>query len=221
MLVEESYQKYLQKVEKNGRNDNISTNRGRYVDIFNESLNKFTEFYIDNKGSDDIRYIQKLLITDLVLSESTQNKNHYDFPLPKEYLDLSNVYAMVSKEKCSNQILYLDEIREENKNEWLQDENYKPSFLWRTSFYDLSEDNINVYYDDFKIDELVLSYYKKPNKISLINPSDPESKFNELNKIEFEDHITDRVISLCAGEFSLNENDPIYQAQKQRVVSKL
>lgn len=221
MLVEESYQKYKLKVEKNGRNDNISTERGRYVVTFNEALNKFSEFYIDNKSSDDIRYIQKLLISDLVISNPTENKNHYDFLIPKDYLDSANVYAKASKGKCSDKIIYLDEIREENKNEWLQDENYKPSFLWRTSFYNIAKDNINVYFDDFKVDVIVLSYYKKPNKISLINPSDPESKFNENDKIEFEDHITDRIISLCAGEFSLNENDPIYQAQKQRVVSKL
>lgn len=221
MLVEESYTKYRQKVEKNGRNDNISTDRGRYINLFNEAQNKFTEFYLDNKGSDDIRYIQKLLITDLELPTSTQNNNHYDFPLPKNYLDLSNVYAKVSKEKCLNQILYLDEIREENKSEWLQDENYKPSFLWRASFYNISKDNINVYFDNFTIDKLILSYYKKPNQISLIDSNNPESKFDENQKIEFEDHITDRIISLCAGEFSLNENDPIYQAQKQRVISKL
>lgn len=221
MLVEESYTKYRQKVEKNGRNDNISTDRGRYINLFNEAQNKFTEFYLDNKGSDDIRYIQKLLITDLELPTSIQNNNHYDFPLPKNYLDLSNVYAKVSKEKCLNQILYLDEIREENKSEWLQDENYRPSFLWRASFYNISKDNINVYFDNFTIDKLILSYYKKPNQISLIDSNNPESKFDENQKIEFEDHITDRIISLCAGEFSLNENDPIYQAQKQRVVSKL
>lgn len=221
MLVEESYQKYLLKVEKNGRNDNISTDRGRYVLIFNEALNKFAEFYIDNKGSDDIRYIQKLLISDLIISNPTQSENHYDFPIPKDYLDLANVYAKATKEKCSDKVIYLDEIREENKSEWLQDENYKPSFLWRASFYNVAKDNINVYFDDFKVDDIVLSYYKKPNKISLINPSDPESKFDETKVIEFEDHITDRIISLCAGEFSLNEQDPIYQAQKQRVVSKL
>jgi hypothetical protein len=221
MLVEDSYIKYKQKVEKNGRNDNISTDRGRYVILFNESQNKFAEFCIDNKGTDDIRYIQKLLTPDLVIKNSIDSNNHAAFSLPKDYLDLANVYAKVSKKECLNQELYLDEIREENKNEWLQDENYKPSFLWRTSFYNIAKDNINVYFDDFKIEEIVLSYYKKPNNISLINPSDPESKFDETQKIEFEDHITDRIISWCAGEFSLNENDPIYQAQKQRVISKL
>jgi hypothetical protein len=221
MLVEESYQKYLLKVEKNGKNDNISTDRGRYVIIFNESLNKFVEFYLDNKNTDDIRYIQKLLISDAVLINPTKNKNHFDFKIPKNYLDLATVYAKASKNKCTDKTIYLDEIREENKTEWLQDDNYKPSFLWRTSFYNISEDNINVYFEDFEINSIILSYYKKPNKISLINPSDPESKFDETKQIEFEDHITDRIISLCAGEFSLNENDPIYQAQKQRVVSKL
>ncbi len=221
MLVETAYQKYLLKVEKNGRNDNISTDRGRFVITFNESLNKFTEWHLDNKGSDDIRYIQKLLVADKSITSPTKIKNHFDFPLPENYLDLSGVYAKGSKDKCKGQTIYLYEAKEENKTDWLQDENYKPSFLWRESFYNIANDKINVYYEDFTVETIVLSYYRKPTQIALINPADPESKFNELFIIDFEDHITDRIISLCAGEFALNENDPIFQAQKQRVVSKL
>ena len=221
MLIEQAFQKYLQKVEKNGRNDNISTERGRFVTIYNESQNKYIEYILDRKSNDDIRHIQSLLITDKKLSDPQKVRNHYNFKFPPNYFDLSNVYALGSKGKCKNKEIYLFEAKEENKNELLQDEYHKPSFFWRETFYILATDTLNVYYDDFTIENLILSYYRKPVQIALLDPENPETTFNETIQMDFPDYVQDRIISLCAGEFSLNENDPIFQAQKQRVVSKL
>ena len=221
MKVEQTYQKYLQKVEKNITNDNISTDRSRFVLLFNESQNKFQEWILDKKGEDDIRYIQHLLEIDKVIPYLQKNLDHYDFPLPKNYFDLSNVYAKCTSGKCTNQIVRLFEIREEDKNELLQDEFNKPSFLWRESLYTVSSNQINVYFDEFIVDNIVLSYYRYPRKITLLNPFDPESTFDETQEIEFDDKTIDRIISICAGEFDTNNSDPRFQIQKQRIINKI
>lgn len=221
MLIEQAYQKYLQKVEKNGTNDNISTDRGRFVVLYNESTNKIIEWLLDRRSEDDVRYIQKLLIVDKKVSSSTKRLDHYDFKVPENYFDFSNVYALGSTTDCKGEKLYLFPIKEEDKNEILQDPYNKPSFLYRESPYTLSSDAVNVYADDFSIDSIFLSYYRYPNQIQLINPEDPESLFNESIEIEFDDKLVDRIISLCAGEFDINEENQRFQFQKQRVIQKV
>lgn len=221
MLVETAYQKYLNKVEKNGVNDNISTDRGRFVILYNESQNKIQESLLDRRGEDDIRYIQKLLVSNKEILFENKNEEYYRFPLPGNYFDFANVYASCSKDGCNGQKVYLFPIKEEDKNEVLQDEFNKPSFLWRESPYTIGSDAINVYYDDFSVDKVYLSYYRYATQIALLDPEDPESQFNENKKIEFDDKLVDRILSLCAGEFELNNEDPFYVQQTQRAATKI
>lgn len=214
--VEEAYQRYLVKVEKNLTNDNASTSRGNFVKIFNESENKYTEFHLQNRGIDDVRYIQNLLVLDKNIPYASNTFDHYNFPIPENYLDLSEVRAEATKGECSDYI-YLFELRTENLNEILQDEDNKPSFEWRESCYTVNSNTISVYTDEeFQINNILLSYYRYPQQISLINPNDPESKFNELNAIEWDEKSLDRILSLAAGEFDMNQSDGRFQIQIAR-----
>ena len=60
--VEEARERYIIKAEKNGTNDNITTDNYRFCLNFNESQNKFLTLQLQNRGIDDVRYIQKFLI---------------------------------------------------------------------------------------------------------------------------------------------------------------
>ena len=112
-------------------------------------------------------------------------------------------------------------MKEEDKNEVLQDEFNKPSFLWREAPSTIGSDKINVYYTDFVVDDILLSYYRYATQIKLLDPEDPESHFDETQKIEFDDKLVDRILSLCAGEFELNNEDPFYAQQIQRTTTKI
>lgn len=214
--VETAYQRYLIKTEKSATNDNIATDRGRFVEIFNESQNKFEERMLQNRGIDDVRYIQKFLILDKKISDSSLTFDHYNFTLPKNYFDLADVRAQATKNKCSD-ILELFELRTENQNNTLKDEDNKPSFEWRESLYTVSADNLSVYTDrEFIVDYILLDYYRYPQPISLVNPLNPESAFNEELAIEWDEKALDRILSICAGEFDTNESNPRIQLQQQR-----
>lgn len=220
MKAEQAYLKYQLKVEKNGTNDNIATDRGRFVLLFNESQNKFIEWILDNKNKDDIRYIEKLLVLDKKVEESKTYKNHQYFQFPKNYFDFSNVYAYASSDCCKEEKIDLFPIKEENKNEILQDEYNKPSFLWREAPYTIASNGVNIYKDvDFKFDYILLSYYRYPNQISLTSQDNPESGFTNT-EIEFDDKTVDRILSIAAGEFDLNQENSRFQLQKQRVIQK-
>lgn len=217
--IEKAYIKYKAKVEKNIKNDDISTDRGRFVLIFNEAQNKFTEIHLQNRGADDIRYIEHLLVPDKKIEENTSKYDRQDFPQPKDYLDLSNLRVFASKGKCKREeIKFLHEPPRENLQELLHDENNKPSFKWREAIFNINSNKISIYNDnDFKVDYILLSYYRYPNQISLIDPENPESKFNEGTQIQWDDKALDRIISLSAGETDINTLNPRYQLQQLRV----
>lgn len=215
--IENSFLRYKQKVEKNATNDGVSTDRGRFCTIFNESQNKFLELNLQQRKVDDVRYIQKFLILDKNISPTSNSYGKYIFPLPKDYFDLSDAYGIGSQKDCQNQRINLVETRTENITEIMQDEDNKPSFLWREAPYTVSSDAVNIYTDRiFSMDNLLLSYYRYPNQITLVNPYDPESDFNELVPIEWDDKSLDRIISICAGEFDMNESNQRFQLQKLR-----
>lgn len=214
---EQAYEKTLLKTEKNQTNDNISLDRGRWVLMFNEAQNKFIELTLQNRGVDDVRYIERFLILDKKIPYSSKTQDYFNFNLPKDYLDLADARAIAAKGKCKNKVIFLTEVRAENLNEKLQDEYYKPSFKWRESLYITNSNNISVYtLGEFSITELLLSYYRYPNRASLKFPDDPESKFDETIELEWDDKSLDRIISMVAMEFDINESDQRFQLQNLR-----
>ena len=64
--IEEAKERYIIKAEKNGTNDNLTTDNYRFSLNFNESQNKFLTLHLQNRGVDDVRYIQKFLVLDKV-----------------------------------------------------------------------------------------------------------------------------------------------------------
>lgn len=216
--IESAYESYLLKVEKNGINDSLATSRDRFVIAFNEAQNKYTEFHLQNRGIDDVRYIEHLLILDEKISTSSKTSDHQDFLLPKSYLDLADIRAKASQGNCKKEPIDLFDIKKaENISEILKDEDNKPSFKWREAPYFIASNQVSVYTDNtFSVDEILLSYYRYPTEIALVDPYNPESNFNETIKIEWDAKSLDRIISLTAGEFDLNTNNPRFQAQNAR-----
>lgn len=216
--IESAYESYLLKVEKNGVNDGLSTSRDRFVISYNEAQNKYTEFHLQNRGIDDVRYIEHLLVLDKKIPASSKTFDHHNFPLPKNYLDLVDVRGRGSQGACEKQSIDLFDIKKaENISEILKDEDNKPSFKWREAPYLIASNQVSVYTDNtFSVDEILLSYYRYPTEIALVDPYNPESKFNESIEIEWDAKSLDRIISLTAGEFDLNTNNPRFQAQNAR-----
>jgi len=219
MTVEEAYVRYLSKVEKNSTNDNISTDKQRFVLLFNETQVKFLEALIDRRGDDDVRYIQKFLVPDVKIPYTSKLNNRYQFSLPKDYLDISDVYALATKNECKNKKINLFVILAENKTEVLKDAYNSPSFEWREAPYFINSDTIDVFTTDFVVNHAILSYYRYPKSIRQIN-NNPESNFDETQIIEWDEKSLNRIISACAGEFDINEADQRWQLQKQRAIQK-
>lgn len=215
--IEQAKERYLVKAEKNGTNDNITTDNYRFCLLFNESQNKFLTLQLQNRGVDDVRYIQNFLVLDEKISTSSKSGDKYDFKLPDNYFDLADVRANAQKENCRDSI-DLFELRTENITEVLKDEFQKPSFEWRESVFTVNSNNLSIYTDKtFKINDILLNYYRYPNQIQLSDEDNPESGFNEQINIEWDDKSLDDIITLMVFNLDINENNPRYQIQPARI----
>ena len=217
--VDQAYEKYIVKVEKNATNDGLSTDKARFVLLFNEEQNRFIENLLDKRGDDDIRYIQNFLKKDKKISTSSKYLDSFAFPLPADYLDFSSVYANVSRETCTDKRITLYPLKDEDSNQIIPDTYTSPSFKWRESWFTINSNNLSVYTDDFSVDNIILSYYRYPNKIGQLNPNDSESPFIQAT-LEWDDKALDRIITLMVSNFLLSEQNPAFQAQKQQSATK-
>lgn len=214
--IEQVKERYIVKAEKNGTTDSITTDNYRICLLYNESQNKFLTLQLQNRGIDDVRYIQNFLVLDRKIPYSSNSKEKYDFKLPEDYFDLADVRANAQKGKCSDSI-NLYELRTENLNEVLSDEYTKPSFEWREALYTVNSNNLSIYTDkSFKVSEILLNYYRYPNQIKLIDEENPESEFDSDSLIEWDDKSLDDIISLMVFNLNINENNPNFQLQTLR-----
>lgn len=221
MTTNQTYENFIIKINESATTDKLSCDKGRFVVLFNNEQNRLIESFLDRRFEDDIRYIQKILVDDHKISSSTNHLDHQDFQLPTNYFDFSNAYALATKDSCSGAKIDLFEIKDENRNNILTDEFSKPSFKFREAPFSIASDKIKVYTQkDFKVNDLILSYYRYPVQIGLQNPENPEGEFNGNNP-EFDDKFVNRVIALCASSFYLNTDDAKYQAEKVNAAQKL
>jgi hypothetical protein len=218
MDAELAYNKFRVKAEHFGLSKGISTDRGRFVLKFNEAYNRYVEFIISAGRSDEILYIQHLLVDDKELIKKTSHLDHDDFEVPSDYFKYSNLYGIA---ECSGNVARIDlfPIKDVDRNIIISDPNYKPSFIWQEAPFLISSNKIKAFKDGFEYNKLYLSYYKYPSQISLLNPENPESKFSTKN-IDGDDKFIDRVISLAVGEFNIDTQNNIYQVNKTRAIQK-
>lgn len=217
ITAQDAYERYLVKVERNGTNNNIATDKMRFVMMYNELKNRVIKWYLNNRDKVEIKDIQVLLVDDKKIAPGKVHLDHIDFELPKDFLGDSYVRAIGSKGKCKGQKIRLYEIRTEDRGQILDDEYTQPSFSYRECPYTFSEGKIKVYVEEgMKIDSLYMSYYRYPNKIALINEEDETSDFDDRYKIELPDEVLDRVISAISGDFKINTENQAFQLDKLR-----
>lgn len=215
--AQEAYERYLLKVEKNSTNNNIATDRMRFVIMYNELKNRVIKWYLNNRDKVEIKDIQVLLSDNITLTPERSHFNHIDFKLPDDFLSNSHIQAIGSKGKCKSQNIWLYEVRPEDLTQILNNEYFKPSFEYRECPYTFSNNMINIYIEDgMNIDEVRMMYYRYPNKIALENELDPDSQFDNNYKIELPDEVLDRVISAISGDFKINTENQAFQFDKLR-----
>lgn len=216
----EIYESFIIKANENAQTDNIAVDKARFANLYNEASIKFVEWVLEKKNEDEIRYLAPVLGTKSLPAKDT-NKKRVLFELPEDFLDLGNINAKATGGCCTDVDIELFEIKVDNENMILNDEDNKPSIEYREAPYYLTGGNVKVLVDDFKIPSLEITYYKYPQKIELADVEDPESDFKSPEThLEFDEKAINRIVSIAVADFSRNTNNPKFQGDISRVANK-
>lgn len=219
MTFTESYQKYLVLAQANGTTDKLSTNRARYAVKYNLAQNKIIEWFIENNGTDENRYIQLLKQPYKTLDKVQEKELYTEFEIPKDYFEFIDLISYGSTKDCKDQVLKTKEVKGENLSNLLRDPFSDPSFKYRETIYTIADNKVQVYKKDFEVSKTEMSYYRYPIQVQLQDPDNPESKFKDIEH-DFDDKLVNRIILMTVSLHKLSSDDPAFQAFKQETIQK-
>ena len=220
--VGQIYLRWLNKVNKNSTNDNVIADKGRFVEIFNEAQNRYMEWILEKRNEDDIRYIQKLRTPDKKLKKGRTILNHCDFELPEDYFEFDNLQVFGAGDGCKEDKIHVFEAKQENVEELLCDEANKPSFPYRETFYTITDDHVNVYFEDFSISKVYLTYYRCPVQIDIEGYIRHDGTQSTNINSEWDDRVINRILNAATQQFHLNsDNLQRIQFDKDSIFSKV
>jgi len=221
MKVEEVYIRFVDIVNRNMTNNNVNVDKIRFIFLFNSASIKYLSWVLEKKNEDAIRQVASFLIPDFELKVSEKLYYFDKFSLPKDYFDLSNVSVFASSGSCINQKLITFEAKSENTEELLADENNKPSFEYRETFYFTASDKLVVYKDNFNIDSAYLSYYRYPNKVDIEGYFKEDGVSSVSIDPEFSDRAIEKILLIMAKDFTATNGDITgFQINQARISSE-
>lgn len=222
MTIQEAYLRSLQKNEQNLANGGIKLDPGRFVLLFNEAQDRLIRYYLNRKDDETIRSIQTLL----VYWKSLNKINHIDDPestlfgLPDDYLWFSNIKGAFSYNGCEVGDFVMWDAKNENVHELLGDDNNRPSFDYRETFYTIGDGKVVVYEDGFRTDEVRMTYYRNPVRVDLAGYINAAGERSTDIDPELPDPLVEEILDMVAKQFNLNENElQRYRFDKDNVAS--
>jgi hypothetical protein len=133
---------------------------------------------LNQKRRDDIRQLE---VKDLELPVTQVTNNYYTVDLPDNYYRHLESYSLCSKPPCTNKkqikhyIVRKDDI-------YKTDPMFDPSFTFERVNMDISGNKLYLYYTDFIIEKIYLSYVRKP-----LRPGNPDDFINGGGKYNLPD----------------------------------
>lgn len=222
MKIEEAYLRYVNLVNRNATNNNLSVDKPRFVMNFNDMSVRYVQWMLEKRNDDSLRNLSKVLVVDQPLQAGPSDSSKSQFELPDNYLDFSNLNVVASKGSCSNKKLFTFEIKSEDEQEILSDEFNKPSFEYRETPYFFSGDSVVILKDNFSIDKALLTYYRYPAKVDISGYLNFENQQSTSIDPEFDDKVVLKILYAMAKEFSANNGDAgKYQIEKDRLFSDI
>lgn len=150
----------------------------------------------------------QILITGLSYSYTSANKKeqYYWSSLPSDYYLIKRVDITVEQEECkclsNNFRLYLAENY--MCTEYYHDAMKSPSFDWRETFYTIANNELRVYYKDFIIKDVNITYYRKPRVVEKLGEFSSFLNVVSITNVnpELPDDVVENIIQMAASHIS-------------------
>lgn len=180
-----------------------ATNKGK-LDYFRRNKHGGNQYREGDESTlqrvDDFQHLLK----DKPLSGSSLGLYLETVPLPDDYLYHKRVTPIAIKGECEGS-LRSTIIEEANVDEYLKDYNSQPSFDFEETFHTLIGNRIRVYHNnDFKVGDVLLTYYRQPVFISFVDKSHNQDTWEWKDDVA--EQIIDEAVKILAGDIeSLNQ----------------
>lgn len=164
MTVKDCYLYCQQRLNKVSSNANNNLPKWAFVNTFNTQQLMWVEDRIkqDENNSlriDEINQLLKTTSKPLIVNQS--GSNYYEALLPADYFHYKRSTSLTPCEIRN----FL--VKEGNINTLLLDDNWKPSLEWGETLCTLVNKHIRVYFDNFSIEGVNLTYYRFPQNINM------------------------------------------------------
>jgi len=220
MNINETYLKFLAKVNKNFTNDNIAVDKGRFVLHFNEAQRKYVNWVFSNNNSSIVRDIQQLLVRNKELEKAVSHDDLDSFTLPKDFFKHVNVRVKGKSGSCHRYLDVAHEVKSEDVHELYNDEFNEPSLKYSETFYTFGGNKIEVYKKGFDISDVFLTYYRFPIPVDIEGYIKIDGSMSSNIDSEFDDETVDKILDICVKDFGVNtENLNRHQVDARQVIS--
>lgn len=163
-------------LEKQGSSSNANLNNWDKEDALNKGLNDWIRRQVHGtnplrEGSEESQMrvddLEPLLILERKVAVTNGDVYSDTSKLPENYRYYNRLTLVVSKGDCNNTRIKSKFVENANVDDLLEDWTFTPSFDFEQAFHIMASNKFRVYHNgEFKIDSVLLSYYRDPKYIS-------------------------------------------------------
>lgn len=222
MKIEDAYLQFVNLVNRNATNNNLSVDKPRFIMMYNDITNRYIEWILEKRNEDQIRYISPLLKKGKSLTKASTEEIYDTFELPSDYFDLSNLQVYAKTSSCGEVRLKTWEVKDDDTEEVFFDNDNEPSLVHRETFYTTADGKVVVYKKDFQLTKALLSYYRYPIQVDIEGYTHADGTQSQNVDPELDDKVVGRILLAMSKEFSAINNDVnSYQIDNDRLFSPI
>lgn len=219
MTSREIYKRFLLKINKNDSNDGVNILPSHFVLLFNtQRLVWLGERLRDDADNAKLDRLQELVSTDVQLPVKKEHDSSVDFTLPEDLYRYISSYSLASQDKCKKRKIFNFEQNTLNLTAVLADAFNRPNFKFEETPCIQKSGTLKVYFEDFKIESVFLSYYRQPKAIDIAGYRKIDGSASVDADTDLSDENIDEVLNRIAVEVLREYQDGEgFQLAKDRI----
>lgn len=219
MTSKEAYKRFLLKLNKNDSNEGVNILPSHFVLMFNtERLRWFGEFFNESSDNWELSTISDFLEVDKLLTKVHTFEDSLVFAVPDNLYREASSYSLCDKGECKNIKVYNFEKKPLGFHTILADDFSGPQFDFEETPFIFEKEGMRVYFKDFTIKKVYLSYYREPLAIDIEGyekiDGSPSTDIDTDLDDTFIDEILDRMVAEVSGQTKDGER---FQFVKERI----
>lgn len=138
--------------------------------------------------------LETLLITDKSLVPTAQQDRVYTLPIEVDTYQITDVLVKAFTPTCSRSFPATYQPSSFASSNWTNPLT-RPSFDWEETWYNRSGGKLQVYYTDFSVESILLSYYQLPPPVDLPGYINLEGTPSTLKNSPLPDELQQEILS--------------------------